>query len=1065
MVSKTLALWPFGRYTDCRYFHKPCRCMPRIPVAFFALLFLLSSSLPLAVSAGNNDIVITEIAAYEKSDHEWIEIYNKGTTSVDLTGWKFFEDGTNHGLAAFRGGLSIGAGEYAIIADVAANTASDYPSFTGTLIDSSWTTLTETGEVLSLKDAGGATIESFSYIAAPTHSLERTDATVNDYTNANWQEHASGNTIGSSNSRAVTPPQTPPPPPPIDTPPPLPPTPPQATPTDATATPVWTPSRGDILINEFVSDPVDDEKEWIEIYNTSGQTASLAGWTIEDGSNARTALSGTIGFTGAARFVIVESPKGGLNNAGDRIVLRDASKNVIDDVSFGNWDDGNTTNNAPATHDPFSIARKGDGVNSFNNKTDFSTTTTPTRGTSNIITDESTPAVAGTLGAVQPLAKNIFISELLPNPEGADTKDEFIEIYNAGTDPVDVSSWELVSGQGKKYIVDKKDIPSSLIAPQSFLVLFRTTTKIALKNSGGDSVALYQPGQDKPTARAFYTDSTPSGNSWVRREDGTYTWSATPTPGKTNTITIANRPPTAILYAPKTAMVGEELSFDGSDSSDADGDALVMKWNFGDETEASSAVASHRYTRADTYIVRLAVEDGKHTATETMKIKIIPATEDASALSSVPSASSSEDATPIDEEAAPSVVINEIFPRPEGGTEEFIEITSLADDVRSLAGWSLHTETSQRSYTFPEGTALAPHEILAVSRDVSRLTLNNTAEVVALYDDRGTLVDMLEYEDAPLHASLSRDESGDIQWTSRPTPGNTNQILLYTETGSGGDDGADGIEGEPVKGDTLFSTDTPAPKKSSKSTKKAKTPAAMIETTLAALRSLGSGSLVRVQGVVSVRPGVLGKTVMYIAGSGVQIYSQSKAFPSLTEGDMVRVEGKLSQSAGEVRIAVTDASHIQKIGSGTTPQPHTAQTGDINEALEGNLVRIEGDIMEVRWPNIFIDDGTEEVRVYVTKTTSIPNMKLKVGERLNVVGVVSQTQAGYRVLPRFATDLVRVAASKDAAHDASDPAQSTTTIAPRNAFGDAMKYIIATAVGGVLLVLGLGIQYVLRKKS
>ncbi len=1046
--------------------------MPRKVAAILALVFLCASLLPVPADAGNTDIVITEIGAYEPSDHEWIEIYNKGTTSVDLTGWKFFEDGTNHGLAAFRGGMSIGAGEYAVIADVAASTATDYPGFTGILIDSSWTTLTETGEALALKDAGGVIVESFAYIAAPTHSLERADATKNDYTNTNWKEHASGNTIGAKNSNAVS--ATPPPPAPTPSPvspapspaPQPTPTPsptPQATPTGANATPLWTPSRGDVLISEFVADPVDDEKEWVELYNTSGQNIPLTGWTLEDGSGAQTSLFGTLGNSGVSRFVVFESPKGGLNNAGDRILLRDPSRNQIDDISYGNWDDGNVTNNAPTAHDPFSIARKGDGVNSFNNKTDFAITKTPTRGTSNIITDDSV-TTPGDVGAAQPLVKNLFISELLPNPAGADTKDEFIEIYNTGTDSIDLSSWELVSGQGKKYIIDKKDLPSTIIPPKTFLALFRPVTKLALKNSGGDSIALYQPGQEKPTARAFYTDSAPQGSTWVRRDDGTSTWSATPTPGSVNTITIANRPPAAVLYAPKTAMVGEELSFDGSDSSDADGDALTMKWSFGDESESNLAVVSHRYIRADTYTVSLVVGDGKHTATETMKIKIVPATGDTAASSTDISETTSPTDTPADETATPSIVINEIFPRPESGTEEFIELVNLSTDSRSLAGWSLHTETSQRSYTFPEGTTLDSKGLLAIPRSVSKLALKNAAEVVALYDDTGTLVDMLEYEDAPLHASLSRDGDGNVQWTNRPTQEEDNVIQPYSDAGSAGDADSDTNDGEPVKKDTLFSTDTPSSKKSSKSSKKVKSPVAIIETTLAALRSLGSGTKVRVQGVVSVHPGILGKTVMYIAGSGVQIYSQSKSFPALTEGDMVRVEGKISQSAGETRITIPDAGALQKIGSGTPPQPHAAETGDINESLEGNLVSIAGDVMEVKWPNIFIDDGTEEARVYVKKTTGIANMKLKVGEHLAVTGVVSQTQAGYRVLPRFATDVVRSAASKDAAMDMSDPAKETTKIGARNPFGDALKYIIATAVGGVVLVLGLGLQYVLKKK-
>ncbi|PIP18011.1 MAG: hypothetical protein COX43_01145, partial [Parcubacteria group bacterium CG23_combo_of_CG06-09_8_20_14_all_35_9] len=39
---------------------------------------------------------------------------------------------------------------------------------------------------------------------------------------------------------------------------------------------------GDIVINEFVSDPADDDTEWIELYNTTQNEIDLTDWTIED---------------------------------------------------------------------------------------------------------------------------------------------------------------------------------------------------------------------------------------------------------------------------------------------------------------------------------------------------------------------------------------------------------------------------------------------------------------------------------------------------------------------------------------------------------------------------------------------------------------------------------------------------------------------------------------------------------------------------------------------------------------------------------------------------------------
>ncbi|MFH0923803.1 MAG: lamin tail domain-containing protein, partial [Candidatus Falkowbacteria bacterium] len=79
---------------------------------------------------------------------------------------------------------------------------------------------------------------------------------------------------------------------------------------------------GDIVINEFVSDPTDNDVEWIELYNNTNKEIDLANWTIEEGSGAKTTLEGIIGSNNESKFFVIEKPKGNLNNKGDVIILR-----------------------------------------------------------------------------------------------------------------------------------------------------------------------------------------------------------------------------------------------------------------------------------------------------------------------------------------------------------------------------------------------------------------------------------------------------------------------------------------------------------------------------------------------------------------------------------------------------------------------------------------------------------------------------------------------------------------------------------------------------------------------
>lgn len=85
---------------------------------------------------------------------EWIEIHNAASNAVDVGTWKLFEEGVNHGLRAVVGTTTLAGGQYAVIADDPAKFMVDWPAYSGTLFDSSFS-LKNTGEPLVLlgKDA------------------------------------------------------------------------------------------------------------------------------------------------------------------------------------------------------------------------------------------------------------------------------------------------------------------------------------------------------------------------------------------------------------------------------------------------------------------------------------------------------------------------------------------------------------------------------------------------------------------------------------------------------------------------------------------------------------------------------------------------------------------------------------------------------------------------------------------------------------------------------------------------------------------------------------------------
>jgi PKD repeat protein len=74
-----------------------------------------------------------------------------------------------------------------------------------------------------------------------------------------------------------------------------------------------------------------------------------------------------------------------------------------------------------------------------------------------------------------------------------------------------------------------------------------------------------------------------------------------------------NQAPISNPGGPYTGAEGSAISFNGTGSSDPDGDALTYKWDFDNDgiVDATTATASHTYPDNGSYTARLTVDDGK----------------------------------------------------------------------------------------------------------------------------------------------------------------------------------------------------------------------------------------------------------------------------------------------------------------------------------------------------------------------------------------------------------------------------------------------------------------------
>lgn len=328
---------------------------------FLVLIFGSFFIFHLAFSA-STDIVINEIGAYATSTHEWIEIWNRGSESVDLVGWKFWEAGSSHGLNALTADSNVDPGEYAAIAQDGDQFKIDYPNFVGAIFDSSWSGLNESGEEIGLKDSEGNFVENFSYPPAANFSLERKNPFLAVYDGSNWQENSSGNTVGEINSNFFVETNT------------------STNNSSSTVLESDFDNWNNLKVNEFVSDP-EDGNEWVEIFNIGSSSIDLSGGWLCDNRATTSTCKKTEGIiVGQGWLVIDLQTNSYLNNDGDSVILKNINGEMVDNVIY----EGDLL-----AEKGESIARMTDGVGGW------TITTVITKGEANKI---ESPMVVGNNG-------------------------------------------------------------------------------------------------------------------------------------------------------------------------------------------------------------------------------------------------------------------------------------------------------------------------------------------------------------------------------------------------------------------------------------------------------------------------------------------------------------------------------------------------------------------------------------------------------------------------------------------------------------------------------------------
>jgi DNA/RNA endonuclease YhcR with UshA esterase domain len=180
-------------------------------------------------------------------------------------------------------------------------------------------------------------------------------------------------------------------------------------------------------------------------------------------------------------------------------------------------------------------------------------------------------------------------------------------------------------------------------------------------------------------------------------------------------------------------------------------------------------------------------------------------------------------------------------------------------------------------------------------------------------------------------------------------------------------------------------------------------------------REQEKGTGVLVQGVVTVLPGIFGVQYLYIYDGlgGIAVYQYKKDFPSLKTGDMVRVQGTISEANGQKRINIKQARDIAVLKVGQEVPAMNIDFSELEEQPLGALVKVVGDITEKKSGYWYVDDGSSEAVVYFKQGTKINQADFLEGQTVEVVGVLEEGKNGLQIWPRQQDDIKIVGMAKE----------------------------------------------------
>ncbi|MDD5749440.1 MAG: lamin tail domain-containing protein [Patescibacteria group bacterium] len=566
----------------------------------------------------------------------------------------------------------------------------------------------------------------------------------------------------------------------------------------------------------------------------------------------------------------------------------------------------------------------------------------------------------------------IIISEFLPNPVGSDDY-EWIELYNRGPLAVDLIGFGLSDDTTRVFILAPSNVENIILEPYQFIVFYRQTTKIALNNSGGDSVQLYDP-LGNILEIVEYRESAPEGKSYGR-ENNQFFWTKILTPGQANQISRNQNPIAQIAVSGEKFVVGEKIEFSATGSSDPEGDELDYQWDFGDSGKSTKEIIKYAYKQAGAYTVILTVKDSEGGTGETRYSLNIKVEEKADSAKDEGKKASESKIIFEPDFNVDDFFISEFLPNPIGSDDyEWIELYNASNKEIDLFLWQVDDiEGGSKPYVFSTSTILAGNSFLILERQISKIALNNDSDSVRLLTPVGDLWQEVKYEKIPEGKSYAWDlENKEWRVLDEPSPGQANYFLVLIDQAS----------------------------------------AVLAGFELAAM---AKNSSVQIEGVV-LRDYIKGESSLYLADYSqgqpdfeelIEVYCYYKDFPALQAGQVVLVSGQLTRNEAIVRVKIKNQSDITLSGKKINLAPSDLLlVEDLDSGQLNSFVSVKGLVVKKSGKNIYLASqagGDYLVRVYAKYGWG--DWEIKKGLTIVASGILTELDNAFKLSPLSDKDI------------------------------------------------------------